>query len=308
MASTTRPHGTGNVEEPLDSEPGGPERPAPAERPASTGSGRIGIGEAAARHPVLVVLPVLICLAAVLAAGVSRSPTYTAKTRMRVSSINLGAPGALSGLSTASQSLASTYALSVDADDVLQPVATRLGLTVGDIRRRVSGSPVPASAVFTVTATTKSAVRSRLIANAVSESLVKYAAAQTSRRSPEDLLAEYENLAQALNRVRLRAVAAEDAYADDPAPANARRLARARTALQTAALEAGTAQDAYRNARVNSSPQPRVQVLRRASTAAGDRSEKLQIFGFTGLVAGLLIGLALATFTANRAVRHRSAL
>jgi hypothetical protein len=78
--------------------------------------------------------------------------------------------------------------------------------------------------------------------------------------------------------------------------------------VATAAVEAETAQTGFRNARINTTPQPRVQLLRRAATATSDRSTVLQVLLFAGLVSGVILGLALATFTANRKLRRQLGL
>ena len=189
---------------------------------------------------------------------------------MRVSTLNLGAPGALSGLSTASESLATTYALSVDADGVIQPASRKLQLGAGTVRKAVSGTPVPASPVFLVTARSNNDERSRLIANTVAQSLVDFVARQSARVSPEVLLRRYETQSRLVNRAQVKVTEAQSAFNDSESNANARKLADARSDLQTAELERTSLQSAYSSAASNSSPSPRVQVLRQAATASSD--------------------------------------
>ena len=59
---------------------------------------RIGVFQAARRHWLLVLLPILVLVpvAAVLAAR--RTPTYSAEARMVVGQLNISTPGAIAGL------------------------------------------------------------------------------------------------------------------------------------------------------------------------------------------------------------------
>jgi capsular polysaccharide biosynthesis protein len=261
---------------------------------------RVPVGEALMRHPIIALLPIVLCVGLAIAGAMARSPNYTSDARMRVSALNLGAPGALAGLSTASASLASSYALSVDADNVIQPAAKALHLSPQTVRQAVSGTPVPDSPVFVVTAKSDGSERSRLIANTVAQSLVDYVTRQTARADPQQLLRDYEAQSRRVNDAQVKVTEAEGKFNDNPSTKNGRKLASARSELQTAELQRGSLQTAYRAASTNSSPAPRVQILRKAAVATSDKQSKLQIFLFAGLLIGAVMGAALATLRANR--------
>ena len=274
-----------------------PERRPPALPERQDG---IGIAQAMGLRPGLVAAAILACLLLALAYALVRTPSYTAEVRMRVANFDLGAPGALSGLSTAGQSLATTYALSVDADAVIEPAARRLRLPVGTVRQAVDATAVAQSPVLTVTARGDDEQRITSIANAVADGLQSFAASQGARQDPEELLRQYESQSQEVNRLQLAVNAAQPA--GRPTAAQGRRLARARAALEAATLERAALQTAYRDARAAAGV--RVEILRRASTARSDRTSRMQIALFAGLVGGGLLGAALATLLANRDLRR----
>jgi capsular polysaccharide biosynthesis protein len=101
----------------------------------------VPVGRSALRHPLLVVVPVLIGLAIAGYVGLSRTPVYTGTAQMSIGRIDLGAPGALAGFSVATQNLASAYSRAIDADAVVHPVAAKLHTTDESVKRRVSASP-----------------------------------------------------------------------------------------------------------------------------------------------------------------------
>jgi uncharacterized protein involved in exopolysaccharide biosynthesis len=292
-----------------------PSAPAPprdqlrvADEPGDSGFGwpripQVGVGEAMARHPFIALIPVLIGLVLGVAAAEKRHPTYSAQTRMRVTGLTLNGPGSLPGLSTASASLATAAALSVGADGVILPVAAQLHLPIVQVRQAVNATPIADSPMFFIAAESKNALRTRQIANSVADSLAAYMN-RSNRRPPEAILADYKTSEAQVQDLTLKVTQAKQAYSQSRTRANAAALTKARTDLQAASLQASTLQAAYRSSLENANPNPRVRVLQRASTAKSDRGSKLQIFGFAGVVLGLLAGAALATFVANRSVRR----
>jgi hypothetical protein len=282
-----------------------PARPTPApeigptESAVPSGAGRATVSEAIGRHPLLTALPILLCLAAALAVGLNRAPTFTSTASMRVSALDLRAPGALGAVFTATESLARTYSLSVDSDTVLQRAAERLGMPIDSVRGAVSGTAIPESPVFTVSAVDGSAEGARQIANAVAASLTEVVGGQTSARETENLLRRYRRLSGLVSRAELAVAQARRDYDESASVRSARALGEARATLRAASLQRDSLKTAYLDARAGRNAAPRVQTMRRAQAGSSDRSSKLQIYLFAGLIGGLVLGAALATLRAN---------
>jgi uncharacterized protein involved in exopolysaccharide biosynthesis len=80
-------------------------------------------------------------------------------------------------------------------------------------------------------------------------------------------------------------------------------LTKAQTALDTASTNKQGIQSAYFTAKSQETNTP--QIVAPALVAASDRKTKTAILLFGGLVAGLLVGAALATLWARRKARLR---
>ncbi len=110
-----------------------------------------GVWGAVRASPWLVAAAVVVCVAAGVAFGLVRHPKYSATAKLAVLHLNFGAPGGLSGFSGAAAVLADTYARSVDADGVVDPLALQFRTSPGGSaptcrgrvsrRRRSSRSP-----------------------------------------------------------------------------------------------------------------------------------------------------------------------
>ena len=103
----------------------------------------------------------------------ARQPTYSSSSRVNVGRIDVSSQ-AIPGFVASIQALASTYSRAVNAQAVLQPVATKLHTTPGALGGRVSASPIPNSPLFAVTATGKSPNDAIELANLVTASLASY--------------------------------------------------------------------------------------------------------------------------------------
>jgi capsular polysaccharide biosynthesis protein len=203
------------------------------------------------------------------------------------------------------QALAATYSRFVDAEAVLQAVATRTGLTTGQVASKVSASPVPESSTFRVEATTSSSASAILLVSEASEALVRYVNRLT-RDNPEgqSLLRQVK---AAVGDVEFARAArdAQQALVDGGESAGTRRLLVAAEAdLQAAQLRLNTVSSLYRQSQAGLASSASVTVLNTATSASSDRSSKLQIYLFLGFVAGLILGAALATYVANHPGRQ----
>lgn len=265
----------------------------------------VGVLTSARRHPFLVLVPVILLVAGAVAVGVHRSANYTATTHLQVGGVNLNAPGALTGFSTATASLASAYARAVYANDVVVPVARRYHLTPQGVRERISATPIPQSPLFSITAKDKTAGGAMTLANAVSKSLVSFIGkASASNPDLTRLYGQFRGIASAYNGAQIRASAAQQRYLHERTTANFNALRDARTSAQVAQLQASTIQSAYRDAAQGQQNTTTTTLLDSAAGATSDRKSKLELLAFIGLLAGLAIGLALATARANSQARR----
>jgi hypothetical protein len=278
-----------------------PSSPAPAPY--------VGVFAAARRHPFLALVPVVVLVAGAVAVGLHRSPNYSATTHLEVGGVNLNAPGALTGFSTATAALASAYSRAVYANEVITPVARRYHLTAQALRSRISATPIPQSPLFSITAKDTSGQGAIALANAVSSSLLSFIGrASASDPGMTRLYNQYRVISSTYNGAQIRAATAQQKYLHSRTSANFNALRDARTAVQVAQLQASTIQSAYRDAAQGQQNTTTTSLLDSAAGATSDRTTKLELLAFIGLLAGLAIGLALATARANREARRLPAL
>lgn len=258
---------------------------------------RIGAVQAAKRYWYLVVAPVIVF---VIIAGVvasARAPTYTAEARLMVGRLDLSTAGAVQGFAGAAQDLAQSYPLAISADGVVDPLAKQFGTTPNAIRSRLSASDVPESSIVRITATGTSASDAITLVNAASKSLTAFLT-KFNRDNPDE-----PHLLRLLRaaEVKLQAdkAAAPQGVQNPVTPSQQRALAT--LASQQAIVNAIAAN--YQSSVLTQAVSSLLQPLVSAHTASNDRKNKLEIAVFAALVAGLVVGLALATLWANRVAR-----
>lgn len=261
----------------------------------------VPVGRSALRHPVVVILGLLLGLAIAGFLGLSRSPIYTSTAQLSVGRIDLGTPGAVAGFSVATQNLASAYSRAIDADAVVTPVAAKLHVTPDSLKKRLSASPIADSPVFIVEAKARSSRLAVRIANLASTSLNTYIT-DLNRSNPDSqrLFRDFQAAALAYSQLKTAETMAERAYERLDTRSNRRRLDRARARSEGALLRRETLRLAYQGSRQGQSRTSLIQTLSPARGASSDQASKLQIFLFAGLLGGAIVGLSLATFLANR--------
>jgi capsular polysaccharide biosynthesis protein len=257
---------------------------------------RIPVGDAMRRYWLIVLLPTLLLLGTGIYFGVTRAPRYTSEARLTVGRVDVD-PASLATFASATQALASAYSRAVEAQSVVLPVARRLRMTPAQVRREISASPVPDSPVIRVKATTGSKARAVALANVASGALVAYTT--TLNRTSADssrLLDEYRavSLRVSQDQRRLNALGVD-------AP-KARAAAQAELAADS--LQARSLASAFQTSQQGIGASKLVGVLTEATGASSDRTPKLQLLGFAGALAGLLLGLAAASLLANRRARR----
>jgi uncharacterized protein involved in exopolysaccharide biosynthesis len=263
------------------------------------------VGTAVRRHPIIVLVSVLVCLVLAVAYGFARKPTYTANAKLQVGSIDLKLPGAIGGLQSADADLATAYSRQIQAQTVLKSVATQLHLPEATVMAALSSTPVPLSGNFTVTAATKAQNQAVKIANAASYALVAYVASQNNNNAyVKTLWSEYQAAAAQVSAAQTANLLAHQVISQSkghPTAAQLAALTKAQTALDTASTNKQGIQSAYFTAKSQETNTP--QVITPALQAASDRATKLEILLVGGLAVGLLVGATLATIRARRKAR-----
>jgi capsular polysaccharide biosynthesis protein len=243
------------------------------------------LGAAMRRHRSFVLVPVVGLLALALIAGLTRTPTYTANTRLAVGGLSTTNPASLTGFADAAQQLAQTYSRSVQGDGVVGEVARQTGATPAQVRSHLSAAPIPETPVFTLEATSDSSDGAIRLSNLASKSLVAQVES-ASQSNPTRLLDEYRAAEVERQRIsnRVNALSATGGTS----------LVEAQAELLAAEARTTSLRDAYGLSQ-KSGTVP-LQIIQNADRASSDRLSVLQLYAFVAVIAGLVLGMALALF------------
>lgn len=258
---------------------------------------RVLVSDAVKRQWPIVLVPMLILLGVGIFLGLSRTPEYTGEARLTVGRLDVD-PASLATFASATQALASAYSRAVTAEPVVTPVGKRFGMTDDEVRGKVSASPVPESPVIRVQAKDDNAGTAVALANATSDALVRYTT--TLNRTDTDsrrLLTQYRAASLEVGRLRDR----RGRLVRNNAPKS--QIVALDAELSAARLRAESLGAAYQSSEQGLGSAKLVGVLTRATDASNDRSSKLQLLALAGALAGLLIGVAIATLRVNRLAR-----
>jgi capsular polysaccharide biosynthesis protein len=255
---------------------------------------------AALTRPFLVVLPALAFLVPALLLTLTRTPTYTAESRLLVGGFDVSAQ-AIPGFVAATQSLASTYARLVSTPAVQQPAATSLQTSVAAVSGHISATAVPESSIIAVQGTATDKAGAVRFADAGSKALRDYVTGAASGRSAASLLKQFQTASQKLgtdqaDRDRLvREIGGGAASA-----AQQQQLAAAQAAVQTDQLEVNTLGQQYTSQQQGSAGTGNITLLSPAALSGSDRRSTLELALAIAIGLGLVSGLALATVVVNR--------
>ena len=264
----------------------------------------VNVWKAIKRRPLLALLPVIVFVAAGAALGVARHPVYTASTRLYVQ-VPASDPSALFSLTDAAAGLASAYSRAVDANAVVDAVARDLSADPAAVSGRTAATPVPGSPVVKVIAQASSSSAAVKLANATAHELQRYTTTlNESSASSNAAIATYTAALHDVTRAQARVRAIKAAIAVAPSAAARARLAAARADLDVALLRRDAAKARYST--LQTGQQPTLVPLQRAALATSDRRSRLELFVFIGLLAGAVLGCALATLVDSLDRRLRS--
>jgi capsular polysaccharide biosynthesis protein len=267
---------------------------------------RVGVGSAIRRHPVLAIAPVVVLVALACAALYARTPNYTADTRLAVGRLDASTPSSLAGFTQATQTLAERYARSVRGDAIIDPAAAALDVRSSRIRDRISAAPIPETPVFRIRAEAETPEDAAVLANTVSESLVRHSERLATSGGPASgrLLQRYRRAALEFARLDEAMDDRRSEFEAFPGPITQDALAEARSEATVAKLRLSTLQTAYETSMQSAGSAALVEIVERAVKGRSDKSRVTQLLLFIAVVAGLAIGIALALLRANRSARY----
>jgi hypothetical protein len=263
------------------------------------------------RWPVVVATTVVL-VAAALAAGLVQSPTYTATSDINVGRVDVRVQ-TLPGYVAGAQALAGAYSRVATSDQIVTGLARRLRLPAGEVRSRLAATPIPEATIFRISGSGDSAADAVRFTRAATAEMEAYVASTDDDQSTlTDVLGDYReqsraaaDLRQRIDRLRaLQTPTATPTVTATATPsASAKRRARERradeiarlqVALDTAELKMQSLGSRYAERGNELAATAGIAVLNRPLSATSDRSRTLQRLVAVGLVAGVLLGAALA--------------
>ena len=218
--------------------------------------------------------------------GLLRQPTYTASATLQVGQVNPNSPGFLGYVQSAS-SLATAFSRSIAAAPVLATIDRKLTLDPSQATPRLSAEPIPLAPAFRVIATGDSDSSAIRLANAASGAIIVYENhSNSSNPQAKSLLADYRVASLELKQTEARLADLESG--EDPDA-----LAEAEAERAAARVKLRGIDTAYIAAVTSQAPREGlVSLVAGATSASSDRKSKIELYGFLGLLAGLLVGCA----------------
>ncbi len=262
---------------------------------------------AIARHKLIVLLSAVALALAGVAVGHSRSVTYTASATLQVGQVNPNSPG-FYGYVQSSASLATAFSRSIAAEPVLAAVQHKLKLTPAKALSRLSAAPIPQAPAFRVTATGASAHGAIALANVAATAVIAYEG-QSNSANPEaeSLLHEYREASVHLQHAR--EYLAHLAHRSQHESVSKTSLARAEANKDAGAARFRAIESAYNAAVLSQAPRSGlVSLVAGAANASNNHSSKMELFGFLGLLAGVVVGCAAAVLLERIRIRRRGAV
>ena len=269
---------------------------------------RPSVVDALLRNWPLVLAPAIILAFLGAALAFARPAVYTSEARLSVGKANPSSP-AFGGFVTAAAGLATVYSRAIDTPGVVDPVGRQLHLKPGTVAGHLSATPIQDSPIIRVIGTGSSAHAAEVTANAGAAQLVQYVT-NSNRQNPDiaRLFGQYQivSLHKAQNDMALGRD--NRGIQNDPGNGALRAAVTRETArgnllgTRLTALSAAIAQAEESQASTSV-----LWNLSNANSAASNRSARVQTLAGVGLLAGLVIGVALAMWRATALMRRRLA-
>jgi hypothetical protein len=258
------------------------------------------------RHWFVALVPVILFVAGAVVLGTKRPPRYSTTANLSVGHVYVNSAAGIPTIIDATQSLAGVYSRAIHSDTVSRDTRRLLkNQDSAPVAGTLSATPIPDTPLIKVSAESSSGREAVLLANAGATALAAYvnrqvrdngASATLSRRYREAALV-YRQRLDTRNRLKHR-------YNNRPTRKNKAARDRAAAAADTAFLRREALQASYEAAVQGGTSSIGVEVFSNATSAASDRTEKMQLFVFVGLLGGLAAGAALALLRASRDIRR----
>jgi capsular polysaccharide biosynthesis protein len=259
---------------------------------------------AIANHRLLVLMCAAVFAAIGAGFGLSRAGTYTSSTTLQVGQANPNSPG-FYGFVQSATDLAAAFSRSITAESVLDAVHRQLGLAPDETVARLSAEPIPNSPIFRVIATGPTARSAISLANVASGAVVSYISqANTADPDSNGLLDSYHTASLRLAKAAGETAQAERAYAAHPDASTHVALENAQAQQAAEKLRAQAIAANYQASARSTTTTELVSVLAGAAVATSDHSSKVELYAFTGLLAGMVIGCAGAIIFDRRRLRR----
>jgi capsular polysaccharide biosynthesis protein len=266
---------------------------------------RIGVLESVRRHKLLAALPLIVLVIAALVYSFARTPNYTAESYQSIGRLDVNEPGTLSGFQEATETLAVTYARGIYAPSVVSSVSKKSGLSPDEVRSRLAAYTVPESAVFVVAADGSSEDDAIQLSVQGSDALQRYIRTLNAENpNSVRLFREFRRQTATIASLREQYVQLSNQFGPNRTAAERQQLSRLESRIGAAQLERQVAEENYQDSQASQSAINVVQTLALPDTADSDRFERLQIALFIAVCAGVLLGLAFATYRSNRDIRR----
>jgi uncharacterized protein involved in exopolysaccharide biosynthesis len=258
---------------------------------------------ALARHRPLIVVCAIVLAGLGAGFGALRAGTYTASATLQVGQVNPNSPGFFGFVQSATD-LATAFSRSITAESVLDTVHEQLGLGPNQAVDRLSAEPIPNSPIFRVIATGPNPTSAIRLANVAGNAVVAYVTkANTTDPEGDGLLASYHAASLRLAKVTAETGRAAAAYAAHPSVTTFAALLGARAQQAAEKLRTQAIAANYQESARNTTTTDLVSLLAGAATATSDHSSKIELYAFTGLLAGFVIGCAGAIVLDRRKLR-----
>jgi capsular polysaccharide biosynthesis protein len=280
--------------------------------PAVDGTARVGdvpggdVLASIGRHILLVILPIFILGFLGLVYGALRDPEYTAQTRISIGQLNLTSQG-VPGYASAGASLAAAYARTVDAPYVVRQTAKATTVSIAEARDALTASSIPDSPLFLVEATTTDDDRSVKMVNVASQALIEQVVQINARTDlRQQLYDKFTGAAAKTARLRIEQNEAQKRYDQDPSEKNRLALVKANAQRLSSGLRRDKLRGLYSSAAGGELADNLLQIVSPADHATSDRSSEIKTWAITGVLAGLVIGLILASVAESRLRRRET--
>ena len=266
----------------------------------------------ARRHPALVIGATVVGLLVALIVNVARPADYIAESRLLVGTFEVPSE-AIPGYVLASQSLAENYERVAETELVVGQVADALGVTPEEVRRRVSVTDIPNSAIVRVRATDPVEARAAEIADTMAEGIERAIDELASRGDSAEALTSFEDATRELVAAELAESEARADLATAQATGGQATVTAAQQALTDAELAVATAEitaeslaEQYLETQQRASSSSSVRTLGGSIVTEGSRLVPTLVTFVLGGLVGAGAGLGLAWWHEQPPARSRS--